>query len=360
MNSRLISLDFFRGLTIAAMIVVNDPGSWSHVYPPLRHADWHGATPTDLVFPFFLFIVGVSIVLALSKVKKTKSSIYFKIIKRTIIIFSIGLFLALFPNFDFENIRIAGVLQRIALVYLFCSVIYLNSSFLVQIWIGVILLIVYWVFMTKVPFGDSLAGTLEPGNNFAAWVDQFITPGRMYQKTWDPEGFFSTIPAIATGITGMFCGHVILNKSKDLKDKIILIFVAGFSAMCLGLLWDYSFPMNKHIWTSSYVLFSSGLAMLFLATCIWVIDLKKKTKPFHFGIVFGSNAIFAYVLHSMLWRLFQIPIFNEKGIQQSWMDFGISTGIDPQLISLCWALFYTIFIYLIVKEMYKRKIFIKI
>ena len=233
MNSRLISLDFFRGLTIAAMIVVNDPGSWSYVYPPLRHADWHGVTPTDLVFPFFLFIVGVSIVLALSKRKKTDSSIYFKIIKRTVIIFSIGLFLALFPNFDFENLRIAGVLQRIALVYLFCSVIYLNSSFLVQIWIGIILLLLYWVFMTKIPFDNVLAGTLEPGTNFAAWVDQFITPGRMYQKTWDPEGFFSTIPAIATGLSGMFCGHVLLNKSKDLKDKIILIFVAGFSAMCL-------------------------------------------------------------------------------------------------------------------------------
>ena len=320
MNSRLISLDFFRGLTIASMIVVNDPGSWAHVYPPLRHATWHGVTPTDLVFPFFLFIVGVSIVLALSKAKNSKSSIYFKIIKRTIIIFSIGLFLALFPNFDFENLRVAGVLQRIALVYLFCSVIYLNSSFLVQIWIGVILLILYWFFMTKVPFGDSLAGTLDPGNNFAAWLDQFITPGRMYQKTWDPEGFFSTIPAIATGITGMFCGHVILNKSKDLKDKIILIFVAGFSTICLGMLWDFSFSMNKHIWTSSYVLFSSGLAMLFLACCIWIIDLKKKTKPFHFGIVFGSNAIFAYVLHSMLGRLFHLPIIGGKGIQQSWMD----------------------------------------
>ena len=342
------------------MIVVNDPGSWAHVYPPLRHATWHGVTPTDLVFPFFLFIVGVSIVLALSKAKNSKSSIYFKIIKRTIIIFSIGLFLALFPNFDFENLRVAGVLQRIALVYLFCSVIYLNSSFLVQIWIGVILLILYWFFMTKVPFGDSLAGTLDPGNNFAAWLDQFITPGRMYQKTWDPEGFFSTIPAIATGITGMFCGHVILNKSKDLKDKIILIFVAGFSTICLGMLWDFSFSMNKHIWTSSYVLFSSGLAMLFLACCIWIIDLKKKTKPFHFGIVFGSNAIFAYVLHSMLGRLFHLPIIGGKGIQQSWMDFGIWTGIDPQLFSFSWALFYTLFIYIIIKEMYKRKIFIKI
>ena len=118
--------------------------------------------------------------------------------------------------------------------------------------------------MTKIPFDNVLAGTLEPGANFAAWVDQFITPGRMYQKTWDPEGFFSTIPAIATGLSGMFCGHVLLNKSKDLKDKIILIFVSGFSAMCLGLLWDYSFPMNKHIWTSSYVLFSLALQCSFL------------------------------------------------------------------------------------------------
>ena len=124
MSQRLISLDFFRGFTIAAMIVVNDPGSWSYVFPPLRHANWHGVTPTDLVFPFFLFIVGVSIVLSLSKVKKTTSSLYFKIIKRTFILFGIGIFLALFPNFDFENVRIAGVLQRIALVYFFCSFIY--------------------------------------------------------------------------------------------------------------------------------------------------------------------------------------------------------------------------------------------
>ena len=137
MNSRLLSLDFFRGLTIAAMIVVNDPGSWSYVYPPLRHAEWHGVTPTDLVFPFFLFIVGVSIVLALSKRKKTNFSIYFKIIKRSIIIFAIGLFLALFPNFDFENLRVAGVLQRIALVYFFCSFIYLKSNKSQQIWIGI-------------------------------------------------------------------------------------------------------------------------------------------------------------------------------------------------------------------------------
>ena len=360
MKQRLLSLDFFRGLTIAAMIVVNDPGSWSHVFSPLLHAEWHGATPTDLVFPFFLFIVGVSIVLALSKFKVSGSPNYFKIIKRTFILFGIGVLLSLFPNFNFDSVRIAGVLQRIALVYFFCSLIYLQSKNHHQILIGIFCLIIYWFFMTFIPFGDSTAGTLEPGNNFAAWVDRFITPGKMYRETWDPEGFFSTIPAISTGVSGMFCGHLILNKNKSLKDKVIAIYFVGSLCLCLGMLWDYSFPINKHIWTSSYVLFSSGLAMLCLASCIWLIDHKKNLSYTHFGIVFGSNAILAYILHSVLWHAFQIPIINGSGIQKVWMDFGISTQLDPKLFSLIWALFYTFVIYLIVHQLYKRKIFIKI
>ena len=360
MNSRLISLDFFRGFTIAAMIVVNDPGSWKHVFKPLRHAEWHGVTPTDLVFPFFLFIVGISIVLSLSKIEKLDFSTYLKISKRTIILFGIGIFLSLFPNFDFSNVRIVGVLQRIALVYFLCAIIYLNTKPFYHLWIAAVLLIVYWIFMTKVPFGNALAGVLEPGNNFAAWIDQFITPGKLYQKTWDPEGFFSTIPSISTGISGMFCGHIILNKNKSLKDKIILIYLCGSLALCLGMLWDFSFPINKNIWTSSYVLFTSGLAMLFLASFMWIIDHKKNQSYSKFGIVFGSNAIFAYVLHSILASLFYLPVIEGKGIQECWMYFGISTGLDPKFISLIWALFYTFFIYVITKQMYKRKIFIKI
>jgi predicted acyltransferase len=205
-----------------------------------------------------------------------------------------------------------------------------------------------------------MAGVLEPGNNFAAWIDQFITPGKLYQTTWDPEGFFSTIPSISSGISGMFCGYIILNKNKILKDKIILIYLYGSLALSLGMLWDFSFPINKNIWTSSYVLFSSGLAMLFLASFMWVIDHKKNQSYIKFGIVFGSNAIFAYVLHSVLGNLFYLPVIAGKGIQEYWMYFGLSTGLDPQFISLIWALFYTFIIYLIIKEMYKRKIFIKI
>ena len=201
---------------------------------------------------------------------------------------------------------------------------------------------------------------MEPGNNFAAWIDQFITPGKLYQKTWDPEGFFSTIPSISTGISGMFCGHIILNKNKSLKDKIILIYLCGSLALCLGMLWDFSFPINKNIWTSSYVLFTSGLAMLFLASFMWIIDHKKNQSYSKFGIVFGSNAIFAYILHSILANLFYLPVIEGKGIQECWMYFGISTGLDPKFISLIWALFYTFFIYVITKQMYKRKIFIKI
>ncbi len=356
---RLLSLDFFRGLTIAGMIIVNDPGSWSHVYAPLRHAEWHGATPTDLVFPFFLFIVGVSISLSLSKIEAS-SSLYLKIFKRSVIIFLLGIFLALFPKFDFDNLRVAGVLQRISIVYLICAVLFVNSRFSAQLKTGIGLLIIYWITMMFVPFNGNLAGTLEPGINFAAWIDSYLVPGRMYQGTWDPEGLYSTLPAIATGISGMLCGSIILNNINSLKDKIIKLFYWGSIAIIIGYFWDYIFPINKHIWTSSYVLYSSGLAMIILAMSMWIIDEKKHTGNIKFGLVFGSNAIVAYVLHGMVWRLFQIPIINGVGFQKFWMDTGISLGLPAKFVSFDWAIFYTLVIYFIVYQLYKRKIFIKI
>ena len=356
---RLQSLDFFRGITIASMIIVNDPGSWSHVYAPLLHAEWNGATPTDLVFPFFLFIVGVSISLSLSK-KKDSSNIYIKIIKRTVIIFLLGIFLALFPKFDFENLRIVGVLQRIAIVYLVCAIMYLKTSHLTQLKTGIGILVIYWITMTFIPFNGNLAGTLDPGNNFAAWIDSFIVPGRLYQETWDPEGFYSTLPAIATGISGMLSGRIILDQSNSLKDKIIKLFNWGAIILVIGSFWDYIFPINKHIWTSSYVLYSSGLAMIVLAISMWIIDEKKYSKNIKFGLVFGSNAITAYVLHGIVWRLFQFPIINGVGFQKFWMDTGISIGLPAKFVSLDWAIFYTLIIYLLIYQLYKRKVFIKV
>ena len=356
---RLLSLDFFRGLTIAGMIIVNDPGSWSHVYAPLLHAEWHGATPTDLVFPFFLFIVGVSISLSLSK-RKGSSNLYVKIFKRSAIIFLLGIFLALFPKFDFENLRIVGVLQRIALVYLVCAILYLNTSHSTQLKTGIGLLVIYWITMVFIPFNGNLAGTLDPGNNFAAWIDSFIVPGRLYQETWDPEGFYSTLPAIATGISGMLSGKIILDNSNSLKDKIIKLFYWGAIVLIIGSFWDYIFPINKHIWTSSYVLYSSGLAMIILAMSMWIIDEKKYTNNIKFGLVFGSNAITAYVLHGIVWRLFQFPVINGVGFQKFWMDTGTSIGLPAKFVSFDWAIFYTLVIYFIVYQLYKRKIFIKV
>ena len=356
---RLLSLDFFRGLTIAGMIIVNDPGSWSHVYAPLLHAEWHGATPTDLVFPFFLFIVGVSISLSLSK-RKGSSNLYVKIFKRSAIIFLLGIFLALFPKFDFENLRIVGVLQRIALVYLVCAILYLNTSHSTQLKTGIGLLVIYWITMAFIPFNGNLAGTLDPGNNFAAWIDSFIVPGRLYQETWDPEGFYSTLPAIATGISGMLSGKIILDNSNSLKDKIIKLFYWGAIVLIIGSFWDYIFPINKHIWTSSYVLYSSGLAMIILAMSMWIIDEKKYTNNIKFGLVFGSNPITAYVLHGIVWRLFQFPVINGVGFQKFWMDTGTSIGLPAKFVSFDWAIFYTLVIYFIVYQLYKRKIFIKV
>jgi predicted acyltransferase len=214
--------------------------------------------------------------------------------------------------------------------------------------------------MMFIPFGGNLAGTLEPGNNFAAWVDSFVLPGRMYQETWDPEGFYSTIPSIATGITGMLCGKIILNTNNSLKDKIIKLFYWGALMLIIGHFWDYIFPINKHIWTSSYVLFSSGLGMMILAMSIWIIDEKKYTSNIKFGLVFGSNAIVAYVLHGIVWRLFQIPIISGVGLKKLWMDTGVNLGLPAKFVSLDWAIFYTIVIYFIVYQLYKKKIFIKI
>ena len=267
---RLLSLDFFRGITIAAMILVNTPGSWIHVYSPLRHAVWHGITPTDLIFPFFLFIVGVSISLSFrEKIIINKSFIFKKILRRTFVIFLLGIFLSLFPDFIFSDLRVVGVLQRIAIVYLVCSMVFIYFNTRGQLIIGGLILISYWILMMYVPFNGNPAGTIEPGKNFAAWIDSFIVPGRLYEVTWDPEGLFSTISAIATGISGIISGKII----KLYTKKIQILLSIGLIMIIVSLFWNMIFPINKHIWTSSYVLFTSGLAMMILSFAISVTSI---------------------------------------------------------------------------------------
>jgi predicted acyltransferase len=361
-NQRLISLDAFRGITVALMILVNDPGSWDAVYAPLLHAEWHGITPTDLVFPFFLFIVGVSIVLAFSKrIEKgiPKRALYKKIIIRSLKIFAVGIFLSLFPEFNFAELRIAGVLQRIAIVFLVCSLLYLHLDWKKLALTGGGILIAYWLIMVLVPVPGIGEANLNPGTNLAAWIDSKLLPGTMWQGTWDPEGLLSTLPAIVTGITGMLAGLMIVG-TKTLDRKIIWLFTVGFLVFITGGVWDWFFPINKNLWTSSYVLYTSGAAALTLATSMFVVDVLKISKQTTIGRVFGANAISAYVFAGMLPALLSGVKVSGHSFNSLFMDALANLGIEPKLASLLYAIMFVAICYIPVHILYKRKVFIKL
>ncbi len=359
---RLISLDAFRGFTIAAMIMVNFPGSWSHIYAPLEHAEWNGLTPTDLIFPFFIFIVGVSIALAYSKrllAGVPKRPMYRKIVFRAAKIFAVGILLWLFPDFNFETIRIAGVLPRIAIVFLVVALLFLNTSWKTQAIIAAVILIGYWLAMTLIPTPGYGQPMLEPGENLAAWIDSRWLPGYMWQKTWDPEGILSTFPAIASGITGMLAGQLILSEIQQ-ERKIIYLFSYGFFALIIGFMWNYIFPVNKSIWTSSFVMVTSGLAAMILAASIFFVDVKGRkglTKP---GIIFGSNAIAVYVLADVWGQFFYNIKYGGASLNQHFMHLFESVGWSLTLGSWIFALLFVAFNFIPAYILYRKKIFIKL
>ncbi|MEM9831933.1 MAG: DUF5009 domain-containing protein [Bacteroidota bacterium] len=362
-KQRLLSLDVLRGITIIGMIVVNTPGSWSYVYPPLQHAEWHGLTPTDLVFPFFLFMVGISITLALGRRVESGvplQGVVSKIVKRFFIIYALGLFLALFPAFDFANLRYVGVLPRIAVVYLVCSLLFLKLSWRGTAWLSGITLITYWLMMVLIPVPGVGVANLEPGTNLAAWLDELLVPGRMYRVTWDPEGFLSTFPAIVTGFTGVLTGYW-LRSSQTVERKIIGMMVAGVLACLVGYLWHQFFPVNKNLWSSSYVLVSSGMALLLLGTLYWFIDVKHYRGWTPFFVAFGMNAITAYVLHGTLIDAFHFSI-NEAGdtLRDSSFQGLIQLGLVPEMASFIWAVLYLLLCFIPIWIMYRRNIIVKV
>jgi predicted acyltransferase len=357
LNNRLISLDALRGFTIAAMIIVNDPGSWEHVYAPLLHADWNGITPTDYIFPFFLFIVGVSIALAYQKrldAGADKGALIRKIAVRSLKIFGLGLFLWLWPNFDFAGIRWAGVLQRIALVFFPCALLFLYTDWKQQLKLAIGILLAYWIIMAYVPVPGIGAPDLSVAEkNWAHYLDSRLLPGVMWQKTWDPEGILSTFPSIVTGITGMLIGRIILNLENVYK-KLTWIFFFGFAMVILGGIWNWFFPINKNIWTSSFVLNTSGWATLALGACILLVDVLGFQRWTKIGRVFGANAITAYVLAGMLTIVFY------SGLNQSFLNGLTSIGLPAKLASLLYAIVYVMIIYIPVYILYRKKIFIKV
>jgi predicted acyltransferase len=364
-TQRLVSLDVFRGITIAGMILVNNPGSWEHIYWPLEHAAWSGWTPTDLVFPFFLFIVGVSITLALGKRVELGGSnrdVYLKIIKRTLIIFAIGLFLNGFPYFGLAELRIPGVLQRIAVCYFFASIIFLNTKVRTQIAIVIGLLLFYWLLVKFVPAPGYAAGDLTKEGSLPSYVDRTVFGAHVWAqaKVYDPEGLLSTIPAIATTLIGVLTGHW-LRTEKTRYEKAAGMFVVGAICVAIGWAWNAFFPINKALWTSSYVLFTGGLGLQFLAFCYWLIDIKgyrRWAKPFE---VFGLNAIALYVVADLIASLLGLIKIGGGDSLGGWIyDHVFASWASPVNASLAFAICFVLVCLGLMWILYRRRIFLKV
>ena len=366
-TGRLTSLDVFRGITIAGMILVNNPGSWSFVYPPLRHAEWHGWTPTDLIFPFFLFIVGVAMAFSLVARLESgddRSAIFLKVLKRSLIIIGIGLFLNAFPRFDILDMRYPGVLQRIGIVYFFAAVIAMKTDIRGQAVTAGLLLFVYWALMVLVPVPGFGMGDLSPDGNLAAFIDRAVFGSHTWQDTWDPEGLLSTIPAISTTLLGLLTGHL-LRSGKERMEIAGWMFVLGWAGILLGLVWNLAFPINKNIWTSSYVIFTAGAALQFLGVCYWLIDIKGWRGWAFPGMVFGMNAIAVYVLSGILvdlMLLIRMPAADGTTTSlYSWFYHHLFVPwAGPLNGSLAFALTYILILFGAMYLLYRRKIFIKI
>lgn len=375
-RERLLSLDVFRGLTIAGMLLVNDPGSWSHIYPPLAHAEWHGWTPTDLIFPFFLFIVGITTWISLESRRARGADtgeLVTQIVRRGVLIILFGLLLNAFP---FEPSRIAslrftGVLQRIGLAYMGGALLSLRTTLRQQAAIIATLLFGYFALLALVPVPGELASPYSlidtKDGNLAAYLDRLVIGERhlwVGSRTWDPEGLLSTIPAIGTVMLGVLAGRWILTRNA-LSERISGLFAAGSLAMVAGLIWNWWFPINKSLWTSSYVLFSAGMGAVTLATCMWIIDRHKITwwtKPF---VIYGVNPIIAFVGSGMMARLIysviKVPYGGESvSLQSAIYQAAYASWLPPRLASLAFALTFVAVWLGILWVLYRKKIFFKV
>lgn len=421
-KERLISLDVFRGFTILLMTIVNNPGSWGHIYPPLEHAEWNGCTPTDMVFPFFIFIMGTAIPFAMPD-KQFDITIFNKIIVRSLRIFCLGLFLnyfskielfglegvsllalrliitfgvayALLGNFNlkvktylvlgifatllflaysqieaYRDVRIPGVLQRIAIVYFFSSLLYLKTNQKMQLLIASFILIGYWLLMAFVPVPGFGEANFEKGTNLAAWLDNLLLNGHLwsYSKTWDPEGILSTLPAIATGIFGMYIGQILnlqIPKIEIAKKTVII----GIALVITGLIWSIIFPINKSLWSSSYVLYTAGIATLCLTLLYYIIDVFNYKKWTKFFLIWGVNPMIVFFFSGIIPRvLSSIKVQNPEVTAEhiNLQNFIYSYRIvpifsNPLNASLAFALLYALLWSLILWVFYKNKLIFKV
>ncbi len=348
------------------MVVVNNPGDWGHIYPPLEHAEWHGCTPTDLVFPFFLFIVGVSLAYALAGVKQRgepQGSVLAQVLRRAAVLFGLGLLLSLYPRFDFSVVRIMGVLQRIALVYLGCSVIYLKSDWRTQVGLLVAFLAGYAALLQLVPVPGVGPANLEPATNLGAWLDRAVfTEAHLWKqsRTWDPEGLLGTLPALGTGLLGVLAAQWLRRPDLATAAKMGGLVAAGVLAVGLGLVWNRWFPINKALWTSSYVLFTGGLALLVLAALYWLCDVRGSRRWATPAVAFGVNAIAVFVGSALLSRTFglfklALPGGGVGGLKEWLYDWGIVPFFsDPRTASLAGAVVCLLVWWAVLSLLYRR------
>ncbi|MFI5160714.1 MAG: acyltransferase family protein [Sphingobacteriales bacterium] len=363
LKKRLLSLDVFRGITIAAMVLVNDPGDWGHIYAPLEHSKWNGCTPTDLIFPFFLFMVGVSIVYAMESKRDTvaHSKLIGKAFKRMVIILIIQYTVQLLFHPSLSHLRLPGVLPRIALVYFICAVLYVKTSQKTRDWLFVIALVGYYIIMNFIPVPGVGYANLEPTTNMGAWIDRSIfTPDHLWSQshTWDPEGLLGTIPAAVTCLFGIRLGTWLKRRDRDDNTKVSWMFTYGVLAIILGLLWDLFFPINKALWTSSFVLYAGGLATIGLTISYWFIDVQGYKRFTPFFVAFGANAITAYILADFIPHYLSMIRGDAKG--NPFYHAFFTSFLSPINASLASAVFIVFAVWIVMWILYRFKIFIKV
>ncbi len=371
-HERLTSLDAFRGATIAGMMIVNNPGTWSHIYPQLEHAPWSGWTFTDWIFPFFLFIVGVAMTFSFRyrmEAGADKKKLYLQVVRRAVVIFLLGFILAGFPYFHLATVRIPGVLQRIAVCYLIASLIVMNSGWKGQVYWVIGLLAGYWLMVKLIPVPGYGAGVMQPTGSLCWYVDSHLLAGHTWGGApvpgFDPEGIVSTIPAIATTLFGVLTGHW-LQSERTKEEKTAWMFVAGNIFLLLGAILDMWLPINKNMWTSSYSIFMAGWALVCLAMLYWLIDVKGYKKWATPLVIYGMNAITVFFLSGFIGRLYtgiirwQTPDGGTQSLQ-GWIfqTFFLSIA-SPINASLLYAICFMLFLFLIAWIMWKKKWFLKV
>ena len=385
-KARMQSLDVFRGITIFMMIFVNNPGSWNYMYSPFKHAEWNGWTPTDAIFPFFIFIMGVSIVWAFTKKMDAgveNKQLYKEIVSRSCKLFALGLFLNLLsinlfaPDYHWVTdslfkVRVMGVLQRLALVYAVTSFLFLKVSPATFIKISISVLLLYWLALFYAPFSVvinntsiNLTGCLEPGKNFAAFIDNIVLGANHVYVTqntlipYDPEGVLSTFPAIVSCMIGVLTGLYLKNNT-SFSHQITTLFIWGSSFIVIGKIFDYWLPINKTIWSPSYVIFMAGFSLVFLAICMYLFDKRKPNALATFFNVFGMNAIFFFMFSGVLARLILMIKVDDIRLRDWLFTHFFSPVFGNMAGSLMFSVVFMLISYLVLSWMYRRKIFWKV